>query len=504
MTYWSDHENSPQRDIWDWIGVCNTQAHSIGLNRDPASAANMDANTKRLRTRLWWSLYARDRLIAMGLRRPTQVNEGTCSVPMLKLEDFDFEPFHPSVLRLFQCRQLADVSHQKRLATMFIEKVKLCQWIGRVLFAQYTPSQRNFGTTNSTTITLVPRQASESELARCSQKLDSWINGLPRDAQFSPSPRNTFADGEDVLLLHSAMLRMLYHAIISALYRPWALRSGKEQTKSQIELANTARSKMHDAAAGITQVIQSLSQLNLTRFLPQTGVTVILPAAVAHLTNTTSENPAVRENSIHNFHRCVQALHRLKEIYPAADMEAAHIEAAVKMQSGTDSRIMPSPTNSQPQRPSPPSDSANDPNPIPHLLHDTNYDQNNTGQQASSQFTPNSNPPPNHPPTTDQTLFPPDLFPADMETDPFTTFPSNTSNSNNIYYPEVDLDWTEELLRGTEFHPSSYHLGSELNEGISPTRESGFGAGPSPETVSGGIAITGDLDRDLGFGDDFG
>ncbi|PYI05686.1 hypothetical protein BO78DRAFT_370678 [Aspergillus sclerotiicarbonarius CBS 121057] len=332
MTYWSDHQNHPQRDIWDWIGVCNIHAHSIGLNRD-ASSANMDPRTKRLRARIWWSLYSRDRLIAMGLRRPTQVNEGTSNVPMLRLEDFDFEPYHPTVIEMFRCRQLEDASHQKRLATMFIEKAKLCQCIGRVLFAQYTPSQCQFGVTTRTTISLVPRQASESELARCSQRLESWLSALPRDAQFIPASRTNFHDGEDVLLLHGAMVRMLYHATTSALHRPWAFTSNKDQSKSRRELIQTAQSKMHDAAVGITHIIQGLNQLNLTRFLPQSGVTVIIPAAVAHLTNSLSGNPATRETSIYNFQRCIQVLQGLQDIYPAADMEVANIEAAVKLQS---------------------------------------------------------------------------------------------------------------------------------------------------------------------------
>lgn len=330
MTYWADSENSPQRDIWDWIGVCNTQAHSIGLNKDPSSG-EINIRSRRLRSRLWWCLYSRDRLIAMGMRRPLQVNDGTSNVPMLKLDDFDFEPFSPHVVSKFYCRQLQDVSHQKRLATMFIEKVKLCQCIGRVIFAQYTPSQRQFGATDRTTVTLVPRQASESEFARCGQKLDLWLSALPKDAQFIPKSGKNFHDGEDVLLLHGAMLRMLYHATSSALHRPWA------STSKGTGWRNAARIKMNDAAAGITHIIKGLNHLNLTRFLPQSGVTVILPAAVAHLTNTMSDDPAVRESSVDNFHRCIQVLHCLKDIYPAAGQEFANIEAAIKMQAGASS-----------------------------------------------------------------------------------------------------------------------------------------------------------------------
>lgn len=492
MTYWSDQENSPQRDIWDWIGVCNTQAHSIGLNRDSSTATEMDSKTKRLRTRLWWSLYTRDRLIAMGLRRPTQVSEGTCSVPMLKLEDFDFEPFHPSVLRMFHCHQLENDFHQKRLATMFIEKVKLCQWIGRVLFAQYAPSHRSFGTTNQTTITLVPRQASESELARCSQKLDSWANGLPKDAQFTPA-MNNFKDGEDVLLLHSAMLRMLYHATISALYRPWALGSNRDQPKPRLELANTARTKIHDAAAGITHIIQRLSQFNLTRFLPQSGVTVILPAAIAHLTNSTSENPAIRETSIYNFRRCIQALHTLKEIYPAADMEVANIEAAVQMQSRTGNGFLKIIQHIDPNsnQPSPPRKdgvkayiSLEHNTEAEYPISDSHYHPTTSPQTTTNDLNiPNQK--------RKNWIDSPSYSSPFLSTDLFDPFADLPAEATDLLYPEADM-WMEELRKGPEFncHPD---LGTEhfndLNEFLKDDDLISY----SHE------GITGDLDRDLGL-----
>ncbi|PKX90333.1 transcription factor domain-containing protein [Aspergillus novofumigatus IBT 16806] len=526
MTYWSDHVNNPQRDIWDWIGICNTQAHSIGLNRDP-TASDMDPRMKRLRVRLWWSLYCRDRLIAMGLRRPTQINEGTSSVPMLRLDDFDFEPFHPSTIEIFRCRQLEDVSHQKRLATMFIEKAKLCQSIGRVLFAQYTTSQCQFGVTNRTTITLVPRQASESELARCSQRLDSWLSGLPKDAQYIPASKTDFEDGEEVLLLHGAMLRMLYHATISALHRPWAY--GRDPDKSRLEITQTARSKMHDAALGITHIIQGLNQLNLTRFLPQSGVTVIIPAAVAHLSNIMSNNPTVRETSLHHFQRCIQILRGLRDLYPAADMEVANIEAAVKVQSdsvGTFLKIMEYSNVSidQLQPPEPPlrrqsidsnmhtAFSPEDSSPDRRgSFIETNTQQrseldaqrkerraeslqtnrasiatsisrshneleltNHQQQQPTptNDFDDHFN---NFPsPQTISSFIPADLLRIDID-----SFPDFVPPDPNISpVPELDVDWADELLGGAELNPEYSGTGSVSHS-------------------HGGI--TGDLDRDLGL-----
>ncbi|KAE8145841.1 fungal-specific transcription factor domain-containing protein [Aspergillus avenaceus] len=542
-TYWTDHVNHPQRDIWDWIGICNTQAHSIGLNRDPSTSSYMDLKTKRLRMRLWWSLYSRDRLISLGMRRPTQVNEGTSNVPMLRLDDFQYEPYHPSVIRMFRCRQLEDPSHQKRLATMFIEKTKLCQCIGRVLFAQYSPSQRLFGVTNRTTITLAPRQASESELARCSQRLDSWVSALPKDAQFIPASKTEFNDGEDVLLLHGAMVRMLYHATISALYRPWAYGSDKGQSTSRLELSNTARSKMHDAAIGITHIIQGLNQLNLTRFLPQSGVTVIIPATVLHLANSMSDNPTVREASIRSFHKCVQVLQGLKELYPAADMEVANIEAAVRVQSDGPNallRIMQSNSlnlnqaqaaephrrqndvatvqtlspvterttepwiprmetsssdRSQQPGPEPPKSS-----PVEQRLHRNSSVtmlgiQNQPPTMRQDYLTPSNDldEPSNSAfhtfsPLPDAIFDPPNFLSADL--DSYNEF--SLSHSSN--HPDIDIDWAEDFLRGSDFN---FELsGSALEE-----QSKDFFLSPNKKEpiASEKGEITGDLDKDLGL-----
>ncbi|KAI9372134.1 fungal-specific transcription factor domain-containing protein [Aspergillus egyptiacus] len=544
MTYWSDH-NSPQRDIWDWIGICNVNAHSIGLNRDPSSS-DMDIRTKRLRTRIWWCLFSRDRLIAMGMRRPTQVNEGSSNLPMLRLEDFNFEPFHPAVIEQFHCRQLEDVSHQKRLATMFIEKAKLCQCIGRVLFAQYTPSQYQFGLTNRTTINLVPRHASESELARCSQRLESWLAALPKDAQFIPASRTNFNEGEDVLLIHGAMIRMLYHATVSALHRPWAYGSTNDQTKSRLELAKAARTKMQEAAISITQIVQGLNQLDLTRYLPQSGVTVILPAAVAHLANSTSNDPAVRKNSISNFQRCIQVLQGLKEIYPAADQEVANIEAAVKAQSSSTNallRIMQFNASPQPReipyqtnsvsKPSqelpgplevesnqwtPPTDQ---PDPIHPILHELGHSPTDTSasppnyarkdstakgthiNRQQNQPTPpedftespnNNQAHRDHPSSSTPLIFTDLKYDVETYTSNFTPTDPNQSNG-----PDIDFDWTSELLRWADANPE-YYSGTAENE---PRDIFSFPTGPdhSPTSSHGHLngGITGDLDRDLGL-----
>lgn len=462
----------------------------------------------------------------MGLRRPSQLNEGTSNVPMLKLEDFDFEPYHTSVTAMFHCRQLEDISHQKRLATMFVEKTKLCQCIGRVLFAQYAPSQCQFGTATRTTITLVPRQASESELGRCSQKLESWLNGLPKDAQFIPESKDNIKEGEDVLLLHSAMLRMLYHATISALHRPWALGVSADQSKTRQELTRTARAKMHDSALGITHIIQGLNQLDLTRFLPQSGVTVILPAAVAHLTNSNSDNPTIRETSIYHFQKCVQVLQGLKDIYPAADMEVANIEAAVKVQSDSASaflRVMQYNMDNRLDSDSPKSQGqSNEGSQTPQPARSQQHHEQQHGKQsaasghhpAATQSSPsntqkdtqqphndfndhfnlNSSLNPSNPITPSILLTLDDMI--NNSASPFPDFPSpHDRQQQDDQDQDFAVDWADELVRESELNPGSAS-GTEHRDifMFSPAEHGNWSSmGHTPGD------ITGDLDRDLGL-----
>ncbi|KKK19960.1 hypothetical protein ARAM_005258 [Aspergillus rambellii] len=536
MTYWSDHMNSPQRDIWDWIGICSTHAHSIGLNRDP-SFSDMDKRTKQVRARLWWCLFSRDRLIAMGLRRPTQVNEGTSNLPMLRLEDFDFDPFHPAVIEQFRCRQLEDSTHQKRLATMFIEKTKLCQCIGRVLFAQYTPSQYQFGMTNRTTINLVPRHASESELSRCSQLLESWLTALPKDVQFIPASRSNFSDGEDVLLLHGAMVRMLYHATISTLHRPWAFGLAKDQTNSSLRLANIARNKIHEAAIGITHIIQGLNKLNLTRYLPQSGVTVILPAAVAHLANSMSNDPTLRERSINNFQQCIQVLQGLKDIYPAADMEVANIEAAVKAHPESTNALLQIMQVNSPAAPSQSQDAPRQPSstsnpPIPR----NNTSSSSEGAHVPNQWTPPSEETdpatksstrqldfetplaqqtsPTNPPLKNSTVNAPQTHPKQVQPtlpDDFTdllqfdvdmvTSTFSPPDPNPPGAAEFELDWTTELLQWVDANPEYYSsvTADAPKDLFSFAARRDQSPPPGYRYSHAGGNITGDLDRDLGL-----
>jgi hypothetical protein len=137
MTYWYETPDD-QKDTWHWMGVAISLAQTIGLHRNPEKS-NMEPQKKKLWKRIWWSCFMRDRLVALGMRRPTRVKDEDYDVPMLTEDDFEVQPLSENITIIpMDCTLVRDVEAQRQLAQMCIAKAKLCLCISHVLSAQYS------------------------------------------------------------------------------------------------------------------------------------------------------------------------------------------------------------------------------------------------------------------------------------------------------------------------------------------------------------------------------
>ncbi|RHZ47985.1 putative C6 transcription factor (Ctf1B) [Aspergillus thermomutatus] len=330
MTYWYETPDD-QKDTWHWMGVSLSLAHTIGLHRDPGNS-RMDARRQRMWKRIWWSTYTRDRLIALGMRRPMRVKDDDCDVPMLTLDDFEFHPFSPEIVSMVgNSEVLQNVEHQKELALMFIEKAKLCLCVSHVLSAQYSVLSHKFGGTMETTMMLVPKKSAAEtfEVRRCDQELEDWLANLPTEIQYAPAAPAKLTEAQEVLHSHRALLKMVYLTTSSALHRPQVLPASPFPSMDA-ELQEISRNKVRFAAVEITNIAQDLHSLDLTRYFPTTGVTVLLPAVIIHLLDIKSSDPSVRMTSLQRFYQCMRILQRLREIYASADFATSFLEAAIR------------------------------------------------------------------------------------------------------------------------------------------------------------------------------
>ena len=334
MTYWYETPDD-QKDTWHWMGVAISLAHTIGLHRNPEKS-NMEPNKKRLWKRIWWSCFMRDRLVALGMRRPTRVKDEDYDVPMLTEEDFEIAPISESITIIPpDCTLVRDLKAQRQLAQMCIAKAKLCLCISHVLTAQYSVlvkaqgMQGQEGSTRSS-VMLFPKKLDQTdEVKRCDEELNEWIDGLPDCCAYSDEiiPGNT---GPPVFVQRS-LLHMVYFTTLSALHRPQVLPSAATSQPDKCrELQDLSRKKVREASKEITRISQDLHIRGLEKYLPTTGVTVLLPAIIIHLLDIKASNDDARQAAMDGFCQCMQVLEKLRDNYASADFATQFLEAAIR------------------------------------------------------------------------------------------------------------------------------------------------------------------------------
>lgn len=338
MTYWYETPDD-QKDSHHWMGIAVSLSHTIGLHRNPEKSATMDLPRKRLWKRIWWSTYMRDRLVALGMRRPTRIKDADFDVPMLTLDDFEVEtlPEGPSCIPQ-ECSLLRDKEKQRLMAIMCIEKAKLCICVSTVLSVQYSVLHNNHGVLSDegstrTTMMLVAKRLDPEmdEVQACDKALQEWHENLAEEAKYSEPTWSDVDSGNEDLALNRSLLHMIYYAALSALHRPQVLPSTAMPPRTaQSDQLEASRKAVRLAATEITKIANSLYNLDLVRCLPTTGITVLLPAIIIHLLDIKAPDEETRKSSLQGFCQCMQIMARLRDVYAAADYSTAFLEAAIR------------------------------------------------------------------------------------------------------------------------------------------------------------------------------
>ncbi|KAF2460894.1 fungal-specific transcription factor domain-containing protein [Lineolata rhizophorae] len=335
LTYYYETPDD-QKDTWHWMGVATSVAHTIGLHRNP-ERSTMDAKRVKLWKRIWWSTYMRDRLIALGMRRPTRIKTEDYDVPMLTLDDFEIGAIPDTVSCVpADCVVAKDVDRQRQLALMCISKAKLCLCVSHVLSKQYCVLNNNQGMVNDrTTMMLLPKKFDPDtcDVQMCDEELRRWQEELPAEARYSET-----SSGLASIDLCKALLHMVFFTTLSALHRPQVLPSANPTQVSSPaaspagspSLLEVSRKNVRRAAAAITSIAQKLDQRDLVRYLPTTGVTVLLPAIIIHLLDIKAPDEATRRASLRGFCQCMAVMGKLRDLYSAADYSTAFLEAAIR------------------------------------------------------------------------------------------------------------------------------------------------------------------------------
>jgi hypothetical protein len=179
---------------------------------------------------------------------------------------------------------------------------------------------------------LFPKKLDQTdEVKLCDQELNKWVDELGSQFQYTTPTQEDIDKGRSTVVVQLALLHMVYFATVSALHRPQVLPSAESAPvhKSR-ELQDISRKKVREASREITRMSLELFDLKLERYLPTTGVTVLLPAIIIHLLDIKSCSDATRDAALHGFCQCMHVLEKLRDNYAAADYAIQFLEAAIR------------------------------------------------------------------------------------------------------------------------------------------------------------------------------
>lgn len=334
MSFW-DGSMDQVRDSYHWIGVASLHADSIRFDLEVESSQTESDKTKLLK-RTWWSLLVRDRLLAVALRRPSQVTP-LSTIAMLDMNDFD----NGSVLNAMTDRfdvEDTTIADLNMTSTLCISLAQLSGCLAKILSTQYIVQKRHKTQNGRQTsmMTLVPRCLGGmwSEFDQCGLELQAWYRQLPMSIQGTSGAR---PKAESALVAVHRSLVTAYHATaLMTLYRP--IHSGPSAKQVQTKLRVETTRALFKAAKTITSNLANLCSRDLLCKLPDTAIASLDSAIVTHLLHSMSGPESIREASSQRFYLCWRMLLNLGEVYPLADTTITMVNVAAKVLRETPSR----------------------------------------------------------------------------------------------------------------------------------------------------------------------
>lgn len=311
-----------RRHTWHWTGLAYDAARSMGLQREPAMRCVSDKE-RRFRRRLWWSLYIRDRMIALGTRRPMRIRDEDFNVSILGLEDFHLE----TAQKGSQLHGIVpSLEERSSTARMCIQLAKLGVCIGHVVSSQYTTLTTKPDVSCTTMVLSKEDGECSEEVAACEKELDHWLGGLSANVGRS-SPFREPKDPHSCSEVHWAVLNLTYWTVVNVLHRAQALQPSPA-APADMEAHLSSRSKVKDAARNLTKLSQAMLARDQIRYLSPIGVTALVAACLTHLLDVRSTDEDVRDASSFRLQQSLQGLRSLSDSYGSADAAVSFLMSA--------------------------------------------------------------------------------------------------------------------------------------------------------------------------------
>ncbi|KEF56796.1 uncharacterized protein A1O9_06986 [Exophiala aquamarina CBS 119918] len=320
MTYWYDRPEDLKKRS-HWMRIALSFATDIGLIHNSVLVGLSPAQ-QRLRRRLWWCSLMRDELISFSERQPSSITWDEIDFPPLSIDDLDSGALSKALERY----HIPDHDKESEILTeLCLQKIRLCVLIGRILHTQYELSSHRRRTSSRSKLLLIPKfsgSASAEYMSR-DQELRKWGDDVCEalhDSIDKDPQRNSTLVG-----IHSAVLELLYMTVLGMAHRPQMLNRHLGDSAAKA-LQEFSQQTLRTAAKRISEIADYLSSAELLWFLPPIGLTALLFAAMQHIKDSLSSSTTLHNTAEQGLEWTVQAMIRLKEMYPQAHHALAFLE----------------------------------------------------------------------------------------------------------------------------------------------------------------------------------
>jgi hypothetical protein len=278
--YWEGPEDVT-KNVFYWSRVATVVAQGSGMHRS-VEGSQLSVADKRLWKRIWWTLFTRDRSVAVALGRPVHINTDDSDVEMVSEDDFieDDDPNN-------------EFAQDPLHVQFFLQYVKLCEIMGLVLSQQYSVASK-------------ARRQNAIDLTHSDMALADWLQNCPKEVSWE-MPRHHF---------WAALLHSNYYTTLCLLHRahmPPA--SGRAEENSY-----PSRNIAYQAAAMITSIIENLSAHNELRYCPAFIVYSLFSALIMHVYQMRSNVPSVVQATQERMRVCMNALKDVSKVWLVAKM----------------------------------------------------------------------------------------------------------------------------------------------------------------------------------------
>jgi hypothetical protein len=288
--YWEGPEDVT-KNVFYWTRVAIVVAQGSGMHRS-VEGSQLSRSDKRLWKRIWWTLYSRDRSVAVALGRPVAIDPEDSDVEMVSEDDFiDDETDHAAEFP-------PDPVHVQ----FFINYVKLSEIMGLVLSQQYSVASKH-------------RRANAIDLTHSDMALADWLQHCPPEVQWDRTRHHFWA-----ALLHSN-----YYTTLCLLHRAHMPPAGSPKSTNldgfgEGEHAYPSRNIAYQAAAMITSIIENLRAHDQIRFTPAFIVYSLFSALIMHVYQMKSSNKSIVSATEQRITICLDALKEVSKVWLVAKM----------------------------------------------------------------------------------------------------------------------------------------------------------------------------------------